>query len=72
MSDQRNHLAGKRVRGSKYYECPVCHGQAVLLVKVGDERVAEVDDKGNVQYFCLKCDMIFSVDGRGMVVKGGA
>lgn len=51
----------KHIQAMKYYTCPTCGQEAVLVVDVETETIPVTDEAGNTQYYCLHCHRIFSV-----------
>jgi len=52
----------------KYHTCPRCKKQAIILVDVEDNTIFYRDDMANIQYKCVNCGIIFSIDKNGKIV----
>jgi hypothetical protein len=46
----------------KYQTCPIDEDQAILLVDLETESAPATDADGNLQYYCLAGQHVFSVD----------
>lgn len=51
-----------------YQTCPVDEDQAILLVDLETESAPATDEDGNLQYYCLAGQHVFSVDEDGEAI----
>ena len=49
----------------KHHTCPVDEEEATLMVDVETETVPATDEDGNLLYYCIEGQHIFSVDEDG-------
>jgi hypothetical protein len=54
----------------KHHTCPEDKEEATLLVDIETETVPETDEYGNLLYYCIKGQHIFSVDEDGRISQG--
>ncbi len=54
----------------KHHTCPEDEEEATLLVDVETETVPETDEYGNLLYYCIEGQHIFSVDEDGGTSQG--
>ncbi len=52
----------ERLRDIKYYACPHCGAQAIVLTALETEQLPERDENGHYQYHCIAYHRYFSVD----------
>jgi hypothetical protein len=52
----------------KYSTCPFDESTGILLVDIETETAPDTDEDGNLQYYCMEGDHIFSVDEDGNYV----
>ncbi len=52
----------------KYQTCPIDKDQAILLVDLETESAPATDENGNLQYYCLAGQHVFSVDEDGKTI----
>ena len=57
-----------RLGSPKQHTCPRCKAQALLIVNVKTESVPQRDERRNLLYRCIVCNLTFSVDTRGNIV----
>lgn len=68
LFDQREAANFYELRRKKYHICPNGHEDALLLVNI-PENTPNRDDQGRLQYQCLVCNVKFSVDDKGQIVR---
>jgi hypothetical protein len=51
-----------------YQTCPIDEDQAILLVDLETESAPATDEDGNLQYYCLTGQHVFSVDDDGEAI----
>jgi hypothetical protein len=52
----------------RYQTCPIDKDRAILLVDLETESAPATDENGNLQYYCLAGQHIFSVDEDGETI----
>ena len=52
----------------RYQTCPIDKDQAILLVDLETESAPATDGNGNLQYYCLAGQHVFSVDEDGETI----
>ena len=52
----------------RYQTCPIDKDQAILLVDLETESAPATDENGNLQYYCLAGQNVFSVDEDGETI----
>jgi hypothetical protein len=52
----------------RYQTCPIDKDQAILLVDLETESAPATDENGNLQYYCLAGQHVFSVDEDGKTI----
>ena len=51
-----------------YQTCPIDKDRAILLVDLETESAPATDENGNLQYYCLAGQHVFSVDEDGKTI----
>jgi len=52
----------------RYQTCPIDKDRAILLVDLETESAPATDENGNLQYYCLAGQHVFSVDEDGKTI----
>ena len=59
----------EKLHAIKYFSCPQCQTLAIVLSVLETEKLPEWDEDGNLEYYCIKCHVCFSVNANGDVLQ---